>query len=61
MAGDDFVLGDEGSHVDEPQEDWRRPVRCPQCISAAGRCVSPHDQPAVYECEVCGLQFEVDE
>ncbi len=60
MAGDDFFLGDEGSHVDEP-EAWRPSVRCPQCISTAARCVSPHDQPAVYECEVCGLQFEVDE
>ena len=59
MADAEFTDADEPP--EEEPEPWRPPVRCPQCDRPETRFVSPRYERLVYECEICGLQFEVDE
>lgn len=46
--------------AEEPQG-WKPPVACPQCSRTETRFVTLHYELSVYECEACGVQFEVDE
>lgn len=41
--------------------DWFPPVACPQCGSTDTRFVKPHYEMAIYECNVCGFRFEIEE
>jgi hypothetical protein len=45
----------------EEAETWRPPARCPQCMSAQTRFLTMNYEMSVYECDVCGIQFEVEE
>lgn len=49
---------EEGPVMPEP---WRPPVRCPQCNGVQTRFLTLRYEVSVYECETCGLQFEVEE
>ena len=41
--------------------EWQPPVACPKCGSADTRFVEPHHEMSVYECNVCGFCFEIEE
>ena len=58
MVTDDVFGGEEPAQ--EPER-WRPPVACPQCRQTQTRFVTLHHEMSVYVCEVCGVQFEVDE
>ena len=60
MALQDVFGDDEPVHDREP-EAWRPPVPCPNCDSNETRFVTLRHEMSVYECEVCGTQFEVEE
>lgn len=44
----------------EPQP-WRPPVACPQCGQTLTRFITLRYERSVYECELCHVQFEVEE
>ena len=51
----------EGEPAYEPEpEPWRPPARCPQCLGNQTRFLTVSDEMAVYECDVCGIQFETE-
>ena len=54
------VFGAEEPPSAEP-EPWRPPVGCPRCQGTRTRLVGMHYEMSVYECELCRLQFEVEE
>ena len=60
MAFHDVFEGDEPVQDRQP-EPWRPPARCPQCHGNQTRLVSMEYEMSVYECEVCGIQFEAEE
>ena len=37
------------------------PVQCPKCYSTDTRFVEPNHEMSVYECNVCGYHFEIEE
>ena len=41
--------------------DWSASVECPKCGSKDTRFFEPHYEMSVYECNVCGCQFEAEE
>ena len=41
--------------------DWNPPVECPRCGSTDTRFVEPRDEVLVYECNICGCRFEMEE
>lgn len=41
--------------------DWIAPVECPRCGSKDIRFVEPHYEMAIYECNICGCRFEIEE
>ena len=57
---EDVFDEDEPAHDWEP-EPWRPPARCPGCNSDQTRLITLRHEMSVYECEVCGAQFEVEE
>ena len=53
---------EEDEPLGDPEaESWRPPARCPQCLGNQTRFITLHYEMSVYECEVCGIQFEADE
>ncbi len=54
-------FGDEEPLGEQEPESWRPPVRCPQCHGIQTRFLTLHYEMSVYECEVCGIQFEAEE
>lgn len=56
----DVFGDDEPVHEHEP-EPWRSPVRCPQCSREDTRFVTLQHEMSVYECTICGTQFEIEE
>ena len=40
---------------------WRPLVPCPQCRQTRTRFITLRHELSVYECELCRLQFEVEE
>lgn len=50
----------EPSFEAEP-EPWRPPARCPQCRTTQTRFIRMEYEASVYECEVCGMEFEAEE
>lgn len=40
---------------------WRPPMRCPQCHQMETHFVTLRYEMSVYECELCGMEFEVEE
>ena len=58
MAEDFFEEGE--LPPDEPAT-WRPPVACPQCRQTHTRLVSLHHEMSLYACELCQLEFEVEE
>jgi rubredoxin len=50
----------EPSFEAEP-ESWRPPARCPQCRTTQTRFIRMEYEASVYECEVCGIEFEAEE
>ena len=61
MASQD-PLDDESSDAQEPEpEPWRPPARCPECHGSQTRFITLNYEMSVYECEVCGVQFEVEQ
>ena len=44
-----------------PRPSWQPPARCPQCRGAQTRFIRMEYEASVYECEVCGVQFEAEE
>ena len=55
MVDDEEPLRDQGS------EPWRPPARCPQCHGIQTRFITLNYEMSVYECELCGIQFETEE
>jgi len=55
-----MVSEDDEPVVGEPER-WRPPVRCPDCGKIETRFVTMRYERSIYECEICGVQFEVDE
>ena len=53
-------FGDEAPPSAEP-EPWRPPVGCPRCHDTRTRLIGMHYEMSVYECELCGLRFEMEE
>ena len=41
--------------------EWNPPVECPKCNSKGTRFVEPHEEMSVYECNICGCRFEIEE
>lgn len=39
--------------------EWKAPVECPKCGSKEARFVEPRHEASIYECELCGLRFEI--
>lgn len=63
MASQD-PFDDESSDAQEPEpepEPWRPPARCPECHGSQTRFITLNYEMSVYECEVCGVQFEVEQ
>ena len=50
----------EGGPEREP-EAWRAPVRCPECHGIETRFVTMNYEMSVYECDLCGAEFEVED
>lgn len=50
---------------DEPRPEeetgWRPPARCPDCQSLQTRFIRMEHEMSVYACEICGVEFEVEE
>jgi predicted RNA-binding Zn-ribbon protein involved in translation (DUF1610 family) len=40
---------------------WSGLVQCPECGSQDIRFAEPHHEMSVYECNVCGCRFEIEE
>ena len=57
---DDVFGDDEPVHGREP-EPWRPPVHCRRCDSDQTRFVTLRYEMSVYECEICGAEFEIEE
>jgi hypothetical protein len=59
------VADEDFDHEEFPQGDepaaWRPPVQCPRCQQSQTRFITLNYEISVYECELCGEQFEVDE
>jgi len=55
-----FDEADEPIPQGEP-EPWRPPVSCPKCQSTETRFLSLQYEMSVYVCEICGVEFEVEE
>ena len=60
MMADGYVEGDDSPLQEEP-EPWRPPARCPECHGSQTRFITLNYEMSVYECEVCGVQFEVEQ
>jgi transcription elongation factor Elf1 len=41
--------------------DWHPAVECPECNSKDTRFVEPHEEMSIYECNICGCRFEIEE
>ena len=60
MLSDDFFK--EGDPVPEEEPvSWHPPVRCPSCGGVQTRFITLRYEMSVYECEVCGTEFETEE
>ena len=57
---EDVFGEDEPIHDREP-DPWRPPAHCPKCHTDQTRFVTLKHEMSVYECELCGTQFEVEE
>ena len=61
-----MLMGDQ-SYFEEgelpPEEDpiWRPQVTCPSCGLQQTRLLSMRHEASLYRCEVCSVEFEVDE
>ena len=53
-------MEDEALPIEGEPEPWRPPVACPQCSRTRTRFVTLHYELAVYECELCEIEFEVE-
>ena len=50
--------------VPGPEEEsavWRPPARCPECRGNQTRFIGMNYEMSVYECAVCGTEFEVED
>jgi len=62
MMREDFSDEDEESVPEQEEpEAWRPPARCPHCLGNQTRFLTLNYEMSVYECELCGIQFEVEE
>ena len=50
----------EPSFEAEP-EPWQAPARCPGCRTAQTRFIRMEHEASVYECQLCGIEFEAEE
>ena len=41
--------------------EWFPEVVCPKCASRDVRFIEPHYEMSVYECNICGYRFEIEE
>ena len=55
------VFGEEEPAFEAEPESWRPPARCPQCRTAQTRFIRMEYEASVYECDICGIQFEAEE
>ena len=51
---------DEPVPGEEP-EPWRSPARCPHCRTTQTRFIRMEHEASIYECDLCGVQFEAEE
>ena len=56
----DTVLN-AGTKEYHPMSEWNPPVECPKCSSKDTRFVEPREEMSVYECNLCGCRFEIEE
>jgi len=40
--------------------EWNPAVECPKCKNSDTRFVEPHEEMAIYECNICGCRFEIE-
>ncbi len=59
MMADDFF--EEGERPPDEPASWRPPVACPQCSQTRTRLVTLRHEMSVYTCELCRIEFEVEE
>ena len=52
---------EEGDLPPEEPTGWRPPVPCPQCHQTRTRFITLHHELSAHECELCRIQFEVEE
>ncbi len=57
-GSEDEAFESEDPNADPPE--WRAPTPCPQCGQTQTRLVTRRYEMSVYECELCGAQFEAD-
>ncbi len=57
----DPPFADSEEPVSEEPEPWHPPVLCPQCGQTQTRFVGMRYEVSVYECELCQVQFEIEE
>ena len=53
-------MADETLPSDEPQP-WLPPAPCPRCGETQTRFVEMRYEISVYACEICEIQFEIEE
>lgn len=56
-----FLLEVQVALKEITMSDWQPPSQCPKCGSTDTRFVEPHYEMSIYECNVCGCRFEIDE
>lgn len=57
--GGDFFK--EGDDVPDEKPQWRPPVSCPRCYKADTRFLTLNYEISVYLCNICDVEFEVEE
>jgi len=56
------VFGEDDEPIPQGEpEPWRPPVSCPNCQNGETRFVTLRYEMSVYVCEICGVEFEVEE
>ncbi|MDD5254520.1 MAG: hypothetical protein PHR11_00520 [Candidatus Omnitrophica bacterium] len=41
--------------------EWHEEIRCPECGSSETHFIEVRNDLSVFECEICGCRFEIEE
>jgi len=56
-----LIIASVGLIINLNMPEWPAAIECPKCGSKETRFVEPHYEMSVYECNVCGCRFEIEE